>query len=912
MACIAKFKVCLMAAILFLPCESLWSEAGTNPEAHPHKHVLVINSYHSGFSWTNSQNKAFEREILQTHPNAQVFTEFMDVKRNGGASFQRSFARMLERKYQDLEMHLVYATDDVALQFAQSYASRLWSKNMPIVASGINNHELLDPLLHPTTRGVAELQGGTETIELALALNPRARQIVIIADSTEVGTEIGDQVEAQARSLTGLPIVRTPAGNKNELLRFIGNYDTKAIFLLALYVVDDEGNYLDPDYLADEIAAHAQGPVYHYNEIYVQAKGPVGGFINDGADQGRATAKIALQILGGTPVVDIPGRVSVPQRWYFNYPALERFGISERQLPEGSTIRHKPTNFITRHPILGTCILLGLGAQTSLILYLLIIIHKRQQATASLRRNEEQLRMLIEHSPLAISISDAKGNILLLNKQYHDTFGYEVSEIKTLEQLRKMLVPDPGMREKLNIQLDEMLKMEEQGLMPEPMEYKALTKFGTIVEVEMRFAMAGGLLFRIIQNVTQRNRVIRELQAAKEAAKAASEAKGRFLANVSHEIRTPMNGIMGMVQLLRETALSKEQRDFLGTIQESCDSLVTVINDILDLSKIEAGHMGLDLAPMDLQSLLKAIVGIARPTAQMHGLKFSSEIDSTLPPAVMGDSNRLHQVLMNLIVNACKFTDKGEVTLRVLVREQDSGGCTLHFEVEDTGIGIPKDMVSRVFEPFIQADNSATRRYGGTGLGLSICRRLVQMMGGNIALKSEPGKGSVFSFDLRFSKMDKPVRVESDREHIDQALSKSFPLKILIADDNIVNQKVAQMMLRKMGYKPETVGNGRDVLERTAHGAFDVIFMDVQMPLLNGIEATRHIRAQCGNDTFPYIIAMTAQSQGNDVEQCMMAGMNAYLNKPIRAQLLKEALIEAFQTLHDNSSNRTKTGDTSG
>ncbi len=894
------------AALLLLPGAELYSQQTAKSKANKHPHVLVINSYHAGFSWTLDQNAAFAEAIRIQRPEAQLFVEFMDVKRVGESNLQESFARMLSRKYEGMRFDLVYATDDVALQFAQSYSSRLWPKGMPIIASGINNHPLLDATLHPTTRGIIETQGAAEALKLCLEQNPKARQIVMIADHTEVGREIAQQVEGELRRQTELPLIRVPTGTKAETLQFISHFDSDTIFLLALYVVDGANNYFEPVELADEIGARAKGPVYVFNDIYTHGRNCVGGYVNIGRDHGMAAGQLALMVLNGVPVNELNSLNEAPQRWVFSYPALVRHGISTSTLPEGSILRLKPQNFFTRNPLLALALFLGISAQTTLILYLLASIRRRHAATKELSRNEAQLRMLVERSPVAISIADKDGNTVLINRLYKEMIGFDISEIPNVHRIRELILPDPEYRAKVLATIEhKKRKCIQTGSSMEPVEYRLVTKYGTVLEVEMLIAEVGEYTFRITQDVTQRNRVMRELKATTDAARMASEAKSRFLANVSHEIRTPMNGIMGMVQLLRETPISPDQRDYIDTIQDSCDLLVSVINDILDLSKIEYGSMTLDKAPVDLCSFLRGIVSLANPSAESRGLAFVHEISVGLPPAIECDANRLRQVLMNMIINASKFTDKGSITLRVSASGRAGETGSLHFCIEDTGIGIPPDQLERIFEPFIQADNSATRRHGGTGLGLSICRRLVTMMGGQIEVKSELGKGSSFSFSIRAPFLAECPANCSGAEKIDEKLSEICPLRILIAEDNVVNQKVAQMMLRKMGYMASIASNGQEALEALERKGFDLVLMDVQMPIMDGLEATRRIRESRANPVHPYIIALTAHAMGDDAEKCIASGMNAHISKPLRAPILKASIVKAFRNIKDRAGDTT-------
>jgi PAS domain S-box-containing protein len=607
--------------------------------------------------------------------------------------------------------------------------------------------------------------------------------------------------------------------------------------------------------------------------------------------------------MGGESLHTVQNLTVEPKIWTFSHEGLAKFGYSEASLPEGSVILWQPSNFITRNPWTFTGISAFVVFQTLLIGALIMNIRKRQVVSRGLRHNEAKMRLLIEHSPLAISISDASGRILLINKKHKQLLGYDISELRTLSHMFELIIHDPVYRQKVLEHYEQ--SMDDPAGEPQvraPVEYRATAKDGRILDLEVHFTDSDGLRFRVIRDVTERNRDLAELRETTKAAQMASEAKSRFLSNVSHEIRTPMNGVLGMVQLLRETRISPDQRDYIDTIQDSCDLLVSVINDILDLSKIESGSMTIERVPMDLRSFLRSIAGIAAATIEAKGLEFVCNISEDLPDTISCDPNRLKQILLNLLVNASKFTDTGRVELHVRATGTSGNAGTIHFDVSDTGIGIDQSLQRDVFEPFVQVDASATRRHGGTGLGLSICKRLIEMLGGEITLVSVPGKGSKFSFDIKaafLQKMDLQTRVS---DSIDASMAERCPMRILVAEDNLVNQKVVHIMLQKMGYDADVACNGMEAVEKTLLNMYDLILMDVQMPVMDGLSATMKIRALVPESRQPRIIALTAHALGDDVQRCVNAGMNAHLSKPLRAALLRNALVNAFHDIQLSSS----------
>ena len=572
-------------------------------------------------------------------------------------------------------------------------------------------------------------------------------------------------------------------------------------------------------------------------------------------------------------------------------PGFECFVLSARE--EGGA-DERPWTYVRRDggrvPVLLSVTAVR-DAQGGLTGYLGVArdVTELRAAQRAVVEGEQRFRAVFEAAVDGIFVIDGHGMIQDVNPAAARCFGWAVAEM--LGRNIAMIMPDQEAAAH-DGHVRRYLAGGEPRVIGKGREVEAKRRDGSRFPAELAVAAAridGRQVFiGMVRDITLRKRAEAAMREGRVAAEAANQAKSDFLANVSHEVRTPLNGIVGMTGLLLDSRLDAEQRDHAETVRSCADTLLQLINDLLDFAKIEAGRLEMEAIPFDPLVVAKETVALHADRATSKGVELRLVAGAGLPRDLVGDPGRLRQVLTNLIGNAVKFTERGEVSVELSAAHgADDGEVVLHGAVRDSGIGMDAATVERLFQPFTQADASTTRRFGGTGLGLSICRRLCGLMGGSISVESEPGRGSSFRFDVR-------CRVGGALPSVQPALPASagqLAGRVLIADDNMINQRVASALCVKLGLRADAVGDGREAVAASAAVAYDLILMDCQMPELDGYAATRAIRereAAQGTRRVP-VVALTAHAMRGDRDQCLAAGMDDYLSKPIRLEELRSA-----------------------
>ncbi|MCB0151027.1 MAG: response regulator, partial [Caldilineaceae bacterium] len=546
---------------------------------------------------------------------------------------------------------------------------------------------------------------------------------------------------------------------------------------------------------------------------------------------------------------------------------------------------------LTANPISRTLTIVNALIATALIAF--AYESSRERAERQIARSEQQLRQHLDNTPLAALTIAPSGMIQTWNRSAENLFGYSHSEAVGASA-GLLLAGLPASQRQAAV--DELLASRHASNAITPSATKdgetLLCAWYHTPLFDTDGAFSGMACLAL--DITNQTRAAEELRTAKELAEASALAKNRFLGTISHEVRTPLNAIQGMTAALRDTSLTVEQQEITAAIQDGTESLLRLMGDVLDLSRLEAGALTIASEPFSVRAAVDDAVASLRAGADAKNLGLNHNLDAAIPDRLIGDGQRLRQILTNLLDNAVKFTEHGEITLSGSVRDATPERYNLLFSVSDTGIGIAPGEFDRLFQSFGQLDASSTRRYGGAGLGLAISRRLAHLMGGDLWLESREGAGSTFYFNILAAAAPPETAPPPPAVSLADAAPESRQLSLLVVDDNLVNQKVSVNLIRKLGHAADVVDNGQAAVEATARRHYDLILMDIHMPVMDGLEATRQILASAPAEACPVIVALTAAATAEDRKNALAAGMQDVLTKPIRLEQLAESIMRFF------------------
>ena len=849
--------------------------------------VLIINSYHYGFKWTDLVMEGIRDELGESESNIEYYVEYMDAKRSSAYSDDFLYDR-LSKLYKDIDFNLIIISDDRALDFISRYRKRLFI-NIPVVFCGINDFKSSSIEGIENITGIAENVNIKSNIDLILRLFPNTKNIFSVSDGSE--TSLANLRRLQRNYphyKSRLNFIEYHSLSSDSLLERLRSLPRDSVVLHLGYFSDTAGSMFSAGESVRMVAEASPVPVFGMWD-WMFGYGIFGGVLTSGYEQGRSAGQLARRILDGESASSIPVVLESPTSTMFDYRQLTRFRYSSSWLPVDAEVRFEPESGLYRYRSVVWTATAVFACMLFVITILVFNIRARLRAEKTLRSSREFLDRIIDSISDPVFVKDERRRYIHVNQAFceythldrDDILGKNDSEI-CFENVSGYV----GVHDESVISTGVERILENSVFNNDGSQSIFVTKKNRFVDGVGNYYIVG-----VSMDVTDiRNAEIRSKEAC-EISEQANRAKSEFLANMSHELRTPLNGALGMLQVLMETDINEEQMQYIVLAQNSCNNLVKIISDILDLSKIESGTYKVVSESFNLNEFVtdvQAAVSIST-VSNSHALQF--DVASDLPNIVVGDQLRLRQILFNLIGNASKFTSDGAVRVSIDQIPSANGRFIFWFCVEDSGIGIPEEKIDTIFDPFVQADGSSTRRYGGVGLGLSIVRRLVCLLDGFIELQSTVGKGTSFEVAIPMS-CGCAFLPETPETEEEQAYA--LPARVLIADDDPVGRLAASAMIRKMGVECDVAENGLEAVDACASSWYDCILMDMQMPGLDGLQAARRIhglRDDLGLPRIP-VVVLTAHAMHGDRERFLENGMDGYLAKPVRFEDLKKALHE--------------------
>jgi PAS domain S-box-containing protein len=868
--------------------------------ANPHHTVLLVHSYHSGMPWTDAQHKGYADSLRNSGLTVDIHVEYLDSLRHRQQTdvMRDNLRRTLLSKFKDNPPEVIAVTDNNALDYILEVRQQL-APEAPVVFCGINGLDQDIRNRYQNLTGVAEEASFKETLELMEQLLP-GRRVLVLGEDTPTfqrNLERLHQANERRRTPAQLDLFNDPVLSRIEARVQRAGSDT-VVFLMNR-PVNEEGETLDSPAAIRAISEASKQPLFSAWE-YMFGHGIVGGKLTSGEAQGQAAAHQVIRILQGEAADSIPIQWESPNRYFLDYEQLLRFDLQDRPLPEGSQVINSPPSLYERH---GEALIAGAVA---LVLLLLLEI-RLMMVGKSLRLSRDLLDNIVDNIPVMVFVKRAsdlrfvvfnRAGETLLGSPRERMLGRGDYDFFPKEQADFFVAKD---REVL--QRSDVLDIAE-----EPID----TPNGTRILHTKKLALRNKegkpvYLLGISEDITERKqaeqalernrdeleetvqRRTSELSLARDAAEAANKAKSAFLANMSHELRTPLNAILGFSHMMQsDKSLTSAQHETLDIINSSGVHLLRLINDVLEITKIEAGKLQLQVSTFDLYALLREVLELIGLRAHQKGLQLELEQAQELPRYIKGDEARLRQILVNLVSNAVKFTDKGQVNIRVGVK--DNLYHHLLIEVEDTGPGISAADRQRLFQPFVQLVDGTVHE--GVGLGLAIVQQFVQLMEGSVSIESEIGVGSLFRVELPLEAAEatEVTRLSGMRHGEVTGLIPGQPsYRILIAEDQHDNWLLLSRLMAKIGLQVKVAENGEECVRLFKEWKPDLIWMDRRMPVTDGVEATRRIRQLPDGDKVK-VIAVTASAFKEEQQELHNAGMDGCVSKPYRFEEIYNSL----------------------
>ncbi|ACB33717.1 PAS/PAC sensor hybrid histidine kinase [Leptothrix cholodnii SP-6] len=840
---------------------------------------------------------------------AQIYVEHLDLARNRNPRWRAELADVLRGKLGKSDVGIVIVLHQLALDFLAQEGHDLVPPGTPVLTNFVTTPDVAwratpHPVLNITER--ADIDG---TIRLGLELFPRTRRLFVVTGADEAQPLFHAQVAQAVAAMPGKPEIETAAAlSYEEMLQRVSALPPDTLVLLGIYFNDRTGRRLLPAEVATAVAKRANAPVVGLYDLHIW-KGLTGGSVVVPEEVGRRTGEIGFDILSGARRLDASAaEAGMPAQPMVDWAQLERWGGDPAKLPAGTVFLNRPRTLWDEYrnaAIAGSAAILVL---TALVAALAVQNARRKRAEHKLRDTTIRLEATLDALPDLMFRIDRDGRIEEFRSSATDQLYASPSAFmgKTFREV----VPEPAARV-----LDEALEDAARSGSSRGATYAIdIGAEQRWFEVSMS-AMAGAddrpaHFILLLRDITERKRAEQtlddyrqgleamvgertaQLNEATRRAEAANVAKSAFLANMSHEIRTPLNAIVGMSHLIRLAGLPPAQTERLDKLKAAATHLLEILNAILDLSKIDAGKFTLEEIPLRVESIIANTLSMLDDRARAKSLRLTSEVDR-MPRSLVGDPTRLQQALLNYANNAIKFTDAGSVTVRARLVEQHAEDVLVRFEVEDTGIGIDDAAIGNLFSAFQQADSATTRRSGGTGLGLAITKKLAELMKGNAGVTSTPGAGSVFWFMARLRKAQEPVTTDGGAKAPAAAAilkARHAGMRLLVVEDNDINREVAQALLEEVGFVVDLAEDGAEAVAKVASHPYRLVLMDMQMPRMDGLEASQEIRRTRTTQNLP-IIAMTANAFSEDRARCLAAGMDDFVSKPVDPEALYAVLL---------------------